>query len=73
VALPTLPKAFGGNGEVESILAEVGELLAVLAVKLESTSIEEMPALIDCAKQAARLAAAQGRDTAPAHLRCNAP
>jgi energy-converting hydrogenase A subunit M len=41
--------------KIESILAEVGELLAVLAVKLDSASIEEMPALIEDAKQMTRL------------------
>jgi hypothetical protein len=41
--------------KIESVLAEVGELLAALTVEIESASIEEMPALIDDAKQATRL------------------
>jgi hypothetical protein len=41
--------------KIESVLAEVGELLEVLTVKLESASIDEMPALIDGAKEATRL------------------
>jgi hypothetical protein len=45
--------------KIESVLAEVGELLAALTVKLESASIEEMPALIDGAKEAARLVVTQ--------------
>jgi hypothetical protein len=41
--------------KIESVLAEVGELLELLTVKLESASIDEMPALIDGAKEATRL------------------
>jgi hypothetical protein len=39
---------------IEATLAEVGELLAVLTVKIESATVEEMPALIDDAKKTAR-------------------
>jgi hypothetical protein len=41
--------------KIESVLAEVGELLTVLTVKLGSASIEEMPVLIDHAKEAVGL------------------
>jgi hypothetical protein len=39
---------------LQMILAEVAEQLAVLIVKFESATVEEMPALIDEAKDAAR-------------------
>jgi hypothetical protein len=41
--------------KIDLVMAEVGELLARLTVKLESASIEEMPALIDGAKEAVHL------------------
>jgi hypothetical protein len=40
--------------KVEPIVAEVGELLTVLTVKLESAPVEEIPSLIGEAKQQAR-------------------
>jgi hypothetical protein len=40
--------------KIERALAEVGELLAVLTVRLGSANIEEIPRLIDDAKEAAR-------------------
>jgi hypothetical protein len=55
VGTPGVQKRSVAMAKIESILAEVGELLAVLAVKLESASIEEMPAMIDDAKQTTRL------------------
>jgi hypothetical protein len=41
--------------KIEPLLAEVGELLGILTVKLGSATVEEMPALIDEANEAARL------------------
>jgi hypothetical protein len=41
--------------KIESVLAEVGELLAALTADIQSASIEEMPALIDGAQEAVRL------------------
>jgi hypothetical protein len=41
--------------KIEPLLAEVGELLAILTNKLRSATVEEMPALIDDANEAARL------------------
>jgi hypothetical protein len=40
--------------KIGPVLTEVGELLAILTVKLESATVEEMPALIDEARDAAR-------------------
>jgi hypothetical protein len=40
--------------KIEPVLAEVGELLAALTAKLRSATVEEMPALIDEAKDATR-------------------
>jgi hypothetical protein len=40
--------------KIGSVLAEVGELLAVLTAKLESATVDEMPALFDEARDAAR-------------------
>jgi hypothetical protein len=40
--------------KVEPIVAEVGELLTVLTVKLESAPVAEIPSLIGEAKQQAR-------------------
>jgi hypothetical protein len=41
--------------KIESVLAEIGEVLAVLTLKLGSASIEEMPGLIHDATEAAGL------------------
>jgi hypothetical protein len=41
--------------KIEPLLAEVGELLGILTVKLGSATVEEMPALIDDANEVARL------------------
>jgi hypothetical protein len=41
--------------KIEPVLAEVGELLGILTIKLGSATVEEMPALIDEANEAARL------------------
>jgi hypothetical protein len=41
--------------KIEPLLAEVGELLAIATAKLRSATVEEMPALIDDANEAARL------------------
>jgi hypothetical protein len=41
--------------KVETVLAEIGELLAVLAEKLDSAGIDEMPALIHDARETASL------------------
>ena len=40
--------------KIGSVLAEVGELLTVLAVKIESAGLAEMPSLVDEVKEAAR-------------------
>jgi hypothetical protein len=41
--------------KIEPLLAEAGELLAILTIKLRSATVDEMPALIDDANEAARL------------------
>jgi hypothetical protein len=50
-----VPKCSAGMAKIESVLAEVGELLAALTVEIQSASFEEMPALIDGAQEAVRL------------------
>jgi hypothetical protein len=49
------PKSWVTLVKIECVLAEVGELLAILTIKLGSATVEEMPALIDKANQTARL------------------
>jgi hypothetical protein len=39
---------------IAATLAEIAELLAVLSIKLEAATVEEMPALIDDSKEAVR-------------------
>jgi hypothetical protein len=41
--------------KIEPVLADVGERLAILTIKLRSATLAEMPALIDDANEAARL------------------
>jgi hypothetical protein len=41
--------------KIASVLAEIGELLTVLTAKLGSAGIEEMPELVDDAKEAVSL------------------
>jgi hypothetical protein len=46
------PKRSAEMERIAATLAEVGELLAVLSVKLASASVEEIPALIDDTREA---------------------
>jgi hypothetical protein len=45
------PKRLVAMMKIEPVLAEVGELLAILTIKLGSATVEEMPALIDEANE----------------------
>jgi hypothetical protein len=49
------PKRLVAMMKIEPVLAEVGEVLAILTIKLGFATVEEMPALIDEANETARL------------------